>query len=412
MTDQPYQLEDQVNPLAGTYGYTGSATVSSSGGANIIPITISPCPGFKPTSWTVTMSPASTNLTSMSLLTVGGSSPGSAVLTGNISAGNSTVSSTGSLTAPSDTTGYNVRAGVVGPISAPITYTFTVTITWSDAPNPPACAYGAEVNPSAEIYTYITAALVDAVAIALGMGPLGIVALDTLIGAPILFPTCSNVPTIPDALVDSDFIDGTGLPNPLHLDHWFSNFTYGVWLFYCRCKAAPSGLPAPTNPTIPVLPPRLRPGPQPVPPCSNTDVCTTLIRIEHILTNVNLQIQNNSYMQQEPAYTYGTPYPGLSGNGEIAVSGILGVFVSFTTLPNRVGRVTGDPDAIWDVGYITFGSTDAWYTPQRITTNPWLTLPLHMANISRVGYSIPFDCTATIQLLVAVPMSLSAAAGT
>lgn len=398
--------------MAGTYGYSGSFTYTIGSGQVANPIVITSLPGTHPTSWTVTVSPATPTLLSCALVQANGSNTGSVMLSGNIGAGGTTVTASGSVAPGTGLTQLNVRCTLNGTFTPPVAMTFAVTITYSDASPPPACAYGASPNPSAAIYTYITAALVDAVAAALGMGPLGIVALDTMIGSPILFPTCSNVPTMPTALVDADFIDGTPLPNPLSLPKWFSHFTYGVWLFYCQCNAAPSGLPAPTNPPLPTLPPRLQPGPQPAPPCSNTDTCTTLVRLEHILTNINLQITNNSYYQQEPAYTWGAIYAGISGNGEIAVSGILGVFVSFTTLPNRAGLEVGDPNFLYDVGHITFGSPDGWYPRQRITSNPWLSLPLHMANISKIGYSIPNDCTISLTLLVAVPMALSAASGT
>jgi len=288
----------------------------------------------------------------------------------------------------------------------------TLTLDYTPLTPPGACAYGAEPNPAAAVYTYITETLVEAVAVALGMGPLGVIALGVMIGAPIIFPVCDHPPAMPAALTNADFVDGTALPNPLTLNKWKDHFVYGVWLFYCQCKPAPSGQPAPTQPPKPPVPPRVGPGPQPVQPCDNADICTTLRNITNILTTINLSITNNNYVQTEPAYTWGALYAGISGNGEIAVSGILGVFVSFSTLPNRVGGSVGDPNTIWDAGFIDYGSDDGWYPRQRITSNPWLSLPLHMTNISRVGYSIPADCVVAIHLLVAVPMALAAAPGT
>lgn len=281
-----------------------------------------------------------------------------------------------------------------------------------DLPPPGPCAYGASPNPSAQVYTYITDVLVTAVAAALGMGPLGLIALSTLIGAPILFPTCASVPALPPALVDGDFIGSTGLPNPLSLSKWMQHFTYGVWLFYCQCNAAPSGSPAPTNPPVPVLPPRLAPGPQPTNPCSNSDVCTTLNHIINILTTINLSVTNSNYAHPPPAYVTSTLHSGLSGNGEFAVSGILGLFVTITTLPNRAGTIIGHPNRLFDVGYISFGSADGWYPRQPITSSPWLTLPEFMGNITKVGYSTPADVVISAQELVASQIALKSAPGT
>ncbi len=398
--------------MANTFRYIDSHVVTSISGVVWFPVNVTPLPGHLPTSLTATLDAPAPSLTQFTLHQVGGTGGGSTFANINIAAGAMTGTQGIAMTMAANATGFDIRITSSAHSPQPYTINSTMDVVFSDAAPSPACAYGAEPNPSAAIYTYITDVLVTAVAGALGLGTLGIIALSTMIGAPILFPTCSNVPSLPTPLTDADFIDGTPLPNPTTLPHWFQHFTYGVWLFYCRCKAQPVGQLPPVNPPVPTPPPRLAPGPQPPSPCSNADTCTTLNAIINILTSINLQINNQKYGGMEPAYTYGALNTGITGNGELAVSGILGVFVSFSTLPNRVGMVIGDPTEIFDVGTITFGSPDGWYPSLRITSNPWLSLPTHMSNISRVGYTIPPDVTCSIRLLVPVPQALAAAAGT
>lgn len=311
-----------------------------------------------------------------------------------------------------DFTWYVVSMGTATSIP-PAGVTLTISFTGAGiAGTGPACQYGSEPNPSASVYTVVTEAVVEAAAAALGMGPLGLTALGVLIGSPIIFPTCDNVPALPEPIVDSDFIDGTGLPNPASIGKFGSHLTYGVWNFYCQCKPAPAGQPPVVQPPKPPLPPRLKPGPQPDPPCSNADVCTALTHILNVLTTINVQLTTNNYTMPAPAYTWGALFANVSGDGEIAVSGILGAFVSFFTLPNRAGVEIGDPNTLYDVGWINFGTPDGWFPRQRITSDPWITLPEFMANVSRLGYSIPKDCAINITLLVPANMNLAAASGT
>jgi hypothetical protein len=341
-----------------------------------------------------------------------GPSPGSVLCSVTFVAGSTSASNSTCTAFPSAATQFYFRSGPTANWTSAPTLTTTMSITWTNAPPLPACAYGAQPNPSAAIYTVITDALVTAVAAALGMGALGLLALSTMIGAPVVFPTCNNIPTMPSALVDGDFIDGTGLPNPFSITKWMSHVTYGIWLFYCQCKPAPTGNPPPVNPPVPVLPPRLQPGPQPTPPCSNTDVCSTLNVIIRLMTAINIQVNNNSYAAVSSGYILGTSHAGLSGNGELAVSAILGAFVSFTTLPNRIGILVSDPNVLYDVGFISFGTPEGWYPPNTIDHNPWLVLPNFMTNVTKIGYSIPSDVVLTLTELKPAQLQSTAVAGT
>jgi hypothetical protein len=238
--------------------------------------------------------------------------------------------------------------------------------------------------------------LILAVAAAMGLAPEAILFWGFMMGWPLIFPVCSFVPNLPPALVDGDFIDGTLLPNPLSIPKFVSNFEYGLWLYYCQCNPAPTGNPPPNNPPKPSFPTRIINIKITTNICSNADICSYLYKLQQLIVTLNLSITNNSYYNMTRGYALGTSHAGLSGNGEFAVSGILGAFVSFTTLPPRVGYRVGDPNVIYEVGYITFGTADGWYPPNTIDHNPWLVLPAFMANVTKIGYSIPADTVLTL----------------
>ena len=102
------------------------------------------------------------------------------------------------------------------------------------------------------------------------------------------------------------------------------------------------------------------------------------------------------------AYVHGTVHTGISGNGQLAVSGLLGVAVDVTTLPARAGRTSGDPDQLYDVGWINVGTADGFGPRQFISSNPFILRPVP-GDMTLIGYSIPADVVVTITELVREP---------
>jgi hypothetical protein len=102
------------------------------------------------------------------------------------------------------------------------------------------------------------------------------------------------------------------------------------------------------------------------------------------------------------AYVSGSVHAGLSGRGQFAVHGLLGLAVAITTVPARLGRVIGDPDSVYDAGWINVGTADGWGPRQFISSNPFVLKPIS-GDTTLVGYSIPSDVTVTITELVREP---------
>jgi hypothetical protein len=136
---------------------------------------------------------------------------------------------------------------------------------------------------------------------------------------------------------------------------------------------------------------------QPIQACCPPDAVATG------LLNSILQMVTLVQRQIAPfAYVTGASHAGLSGNGTIAVSGLLGIKVDVTTAPGRLGETLGDPTTIWDAGWVNIGTPDGFGPRQFISSNPMVILPVSGAATS-IGYSIPPDVTITITELAREP---------
>jgi hypothetical protein len=102
------------------------------------------------------------------------------------------------------------------------------------------------------------------------------------------------------------------------------------------------------------------------------------------------------------AYISGTAHAGITGNGTIAVSNVLGLKVAFTTKPSRLGADSGDPINLWGAGWINAGTADGFGPRIWVTSDPMILKPLS-ADITVIGYSIPTDCVLTITELLREP---------
>jgi hypothetical protein len=117
-----------------------------------------------------------------------------------------------------------------------------------------------------------------------------------------------------------------------------------------------------------------------------------------------LQLVTLIQRQSAPfAYLLGTAHAGLSGNGQFAVQGLIGIKVSVTTVPGRAGLVVGDPNTLFGLGWVQVGTADGFGDRMFIDSNPDIMLPLDMGAMTLVGYSIPPDVVVTITELVREP---------
>lgn len=98
------------------------------------------------------------------------------------------------------------------------------------------------------------------------------------------------------------------------------------------------------------------------------------------------------------AYLQGTEHTGLTGNGELAVSGLIGVVVDVTAFPLGMGEADGQPARLFDAGWVTPGTADGWEPSVRITHDAmYVRLG---GEITKIGYTIPAGFAVTIRELV------------
>jgi len=105
--------------------------------------------------------------------------------------------------------------------------------------------------------------------------------------------------------------------------------------------------------------------------------------------------------QQVPfAYVYGSNHTALSGDGELSVSGLLGVSVDVTTLPASYGVADGTPETHFGLGYINLGTDDGWTSARSIDHDGTLLLPSAAGVFTRIGYSLSAGVVVDIRELV------------
>lgn len=135
---------------------------------------------------------------------------------------------------------------------------------------------------------------------------------------------------------------------------------------------------------------------------NNLNCCPTDPQVTQALQAI-LQVVNLIQKQVSPfSYVIGSTHSGLSGNGQFAVDSILGLSVGITTVPARLGTEAGDPNQLFNAGWINVGTADGWGPRHFITSNPFILRPVS-GDVTLVGYSIPADVTIEITELVHEP---------
>lgn len=103
------------------------------------------------------------------------------------------------------------------------------------------------------------------------------------------------------------------------------------------------------------------------------------------------------------AYVSGTAHAGLSGNGSLTVHGLLGAKIQVTNLGFNTGQQLGDPDVLWQAGWVNWGNADGVSERQWITAEILLTLPSLAGQYTALHYSLEPGVAVTITELEREP---------
>lgn len=102
------------------------------------------------------------------------------------------------------------------------------------------------------------------------------------------------------------------------------------------------------------------------------------------------------------SFAEGTAHSGLTGNGSITFSGVpIALKVTLTTIPPALGFEVGSPSFYFDVGYLSFSTSEGSYSQERLTLEQQvLQVPLLAGS---VGYTLKNGVIATVTELLPGP---------
>jgi hypothetical protein len=133
-------------------------------------------------------------------------------------------------------------------------------------------------------------------------------------------------------------------------------------------------------------------------PCCPPDATT------QATLNAILKIATLIQRQGDPfGYVSGTVHTGLSGNGAIALQGLLGVKVLPSAIPPPAGLEVGDPDSLWLDSWIRWGNADGWTQREFLTASPFVSLPALAGQYTRLGYTLGLGLLVDVTELVREP---------
>jgi len=102
-------------------------------------------------------------------------------------------------------------------------------------------------------------------------------------------------------------------------------------------------------------------------------------------------------------YVQGPDHTGLSGNGFLLVADLIGAQIDVTTLPDSYGRASGEPDEIFELGFLTWGTTDGYRSSTRLEHEHQVLFPPLAGVFTVLGYSLAPGVVITITELVREP---------
>jgi len=131
--------------------------------------------------------------------------------------------------------------------------------------------------------------------------------------------------------------------------------------------------------------------------CTATDPLTngTLQTILQTLTLIQRQIAPFAYITS-------TVHSGLTGTGNVAVSGILGLLANISA-PSSTGLIAGTPDVRIPMGRVNLATADGYVDRHELVVESQLILPAAAGLFTSVGYSLEPGVTLTLTELVREP---------
>lgn len=103
------------------------------------------------------------------------------------------------------------------------------------------------------------------------------------------------------------------------------------------------------------------------------------------------------------AYVNGSVYSGLTGQGTLALQGVLGASIDLTAVPEFVGVESGSPNVLFDAGWINWEANGAVTNREFLRATPHLSLPRLPGLYQQLRYSFSPGVVATVTELLREP---------
>jgi len=108
-----------------------------------------------------------------------------------------------------------------------------------------------------------------------------------------------------------------------------------------------------------------------------------LSRVEQLVTLLQRQVSPFAFIE-------GDVHSGLTGEGEIAISSLVGVRVDvIDSLPGTVGVTTGHPETLHGAGWVRWGDVNGWRERVYLDTVSVVSTPYAAGAMTKIGYSLP-----------------------
>jgi hypothetical protein len=192
---------------------------------------------------------------------------------------------------------------------------------------------------------------------------------------------CADPPRYPEDPSLQDIVDWSIWTNQPRLIQKYTQLAiYYAWPLYCTCNTYVP--PAAVYPPPPVFPTT---GP-PLPTQSNPlDITCSFSALQSRLNGILALLNLIAARVGPQSYTLGNTHT-VSGDGELSVSGIVGVICHALSYAPGVGYEVTDPPRFYDAGWIAFGDANGWYARQANIHDPQFHVQAPV-DVTKVGFS-------------------------
>lgn len=261
------------------------------------------------------------------------------------------------------------------------------------------CQYGTRLQPAGTFLYYLTPGLIDTWAVAVGLpwlAPLFTAFYFTTYNAQTL---CGAGPP-PMPAIDLHTWEASVVTLKQILDAI-------AWPNLCECvPGTPSPIPfPPPNATQPTGWPT-----QPTFSCTNSDICTTLLQLQHqvaaIQATVGEDLGLTTLLQRYSlpfAYIKGARHSNLVGSGSFQTSRLIGVDVEIVSTATPPRLLQGNPPYVWDMGWLSVSNGDGMLQEKRLTRDRFVWLPPSMQTAQLFGWWLHPGVTIAVTELEAEP---------